>query len=123
MTTSHSIDIPRTGSPGVDSSGIVSQISGSPLVSSNHSSLGGATHDEDFPIPPRETTARKSKPRWLRETLKEAKEAVGRSKWSMRESRPPERLGGFMADVVETETANFEEATKQHIWRDAMVEE
>lgn len=48
---------------------------------------------------------------------------MGRPKWSVRESRPLERLGGFVADVVETEPTSFEEATRQQIWRDAMVEE
>lgn len=48
---------------------------------------------------------------------------MGRPKCLVRESRPPERLGGFMANVVETEPTSFEEAARQHIWRDAMVEE
>jgi len=55
--------------------------------------------------------------------LKEAQEVVGRPKWPVRESRPPERLGGFVVDVVETKPTHFEEATRQQIWRDAMMEE
>lgn len=54
--------------------------------------------------------------------MKKAQEAVGRPKWSMRESIPPESLGGFVGDVVETEPPSFEEAIRQQIWRDAMVE-
>jgi hypothetical protein len=123
VTGSQSTVSPGTGSPGAGSSGTVSQSSGSPLVISEPSSSGGEAPVEDFPIPPQETTAGKRKPRWLRETLKEAQEAVGRPKWSVRESRPPERLGGFVADVVETEPTSFEEAASQQIWRDAMVEE
>lgn len=41
----------------------------------------------------------------------------------MRESRSLERLGGYVADVVETESVGFEEAASRQIWRDAMVEE
>jgi len=79
----------------------------------NPSLLVGEAPVEDFPIPPQETTAGKRKPRWLRETLKEAQEVVGRPMWSVRESKPLERLGGFMANVVETKPTSFEEATSQ----------
>lgn len=83
----------------------------------------GEALDEDFPIPPHEITVGKRKPRWFWETLKEAQEVVGRPKWLVRESRLLERLGGFVADIVETKPSCFEEAIRQQIWRDAMMEE
>jgi len=42
-------------------------------------------------------------------------DGFGRPKLSMRERIPPERLGGFIEDVVETEPASFEEAARQQI--------
>lgn len=71
------------------------------------SSSGGEAPINDFPIPPQKTTRGKRKPKWLWETLKEAQEAVGRHKWSVRETRSIERLGGFIVDVVETEPTIF----------------
>lgn len=123
VTSSQSIALPGIGSPAVGSSGTISQSLGSTLVSLEPSSLGGEALDEDFPIPPQETTIGKRKPRWIRDALKEAQEAVGRPKWSVRERRSPKRLGSFVANVVETEPASFEEAARQQIWRDAMLEE
>jgi len=51
---------------------------------------------EDFPILVEEATIGKRKPKIALWTLKEAQEAVGKPKWSVRESRPPKRLGGAL---------------------------
>jgi hypothetical protein len=46
------------------------------------------------------TASRKRRPRWFQETLKEAKENVGEPKSQIRESRPPVRLGAYLALVT-----------------------
>lgn len=54
--------------------------------------------------------------------MKKEQETMGKPKWPMRESRPPERLGGYVSDIVETELASYEEVASHHIWRDTVVE-
>ena len=54
------------------SSSAGSQSLGSPLIIRGPSSSGGEAPIEDFPIPIKEATTGKRKPRWLHETLKEA---------------------------------------------------
>jgi hypothetical protein len=46
------------------------------------------------------TTSGKRRPRWFQEILKEAKENVGEPKRQFRESRPPVRLGSYLALVT-----------------------
>jgi hypothetical protein len=56
------------------------------------------------------TTSGKRKPRWFQETLKEAKENVGDPKSQIRESRPPVKLGAYLALVTsirDTEPQTF----------------
>jgi hypothetical protein len=58
--------------------------------------------------------------------LKEARENVGEPKSQIRESRPPVRLGAYLALVMSirnTEPQNFAQAVDHQVWRDAMVEE
>ena len=79
----------------------------------------------DCPATEAEADSRKKKPRWLLETLKEAKAAGAPSK-AVRESRQPERFSSYIAlvtDIIETEPSSYEEAANQQVWREAMVEE
>jgi hypothetical protein len=72
------------------------------------------------------TTSGKRRPRWFQETLKEAKENVGEPKSQIRESRPPVRLGAYLALVTiirDTEPQTFAQAVDHQVWREAMVEE
>ena len=44
----------------------------------------------------------------------------------MRESRPPERFGSYIAlvtSIVESEPSSIEEIARQTIWREPMAEE
>ena len=62
---------------------------------------------------------------WLQDTLHEATSVVG-PKRQVRESKPPERLCSYMAlltSIVDSEPSIYEEATNQHVWREAMMEE
>ena len=64
-------------------------------------------------------------PKWLWETLREA-ETVGASKDPVTKSQPPRRFGSYIAmviSIVESETSSYEEAARQHVWREAMAEE
>jgi hypothetical protein len=57
---------------------------------------------------------------------KEAKENVGEPKRQFRESRPPERLGSYLAmvtSITDTEPQTFAQAVDQQVWREAMLEE
>jgi transposase InsO family protein len=59
------------------------------------------------------TTSGKRRPRWFQETLKEARENVGEPKSQVRESKPPVRLGEYLALVTsirDTEPHTFAEA-------------
>ena len=51
---------------------------------------------------------------------------MGASKKPVRESKPPERFGNYIAmveDIVETEPSSYEEASTQSVWRESMMEE
>ena len=57
--------------------------------------------------------------------MKEA-ETVGALKKQVRESRPPERFGSYIAmvaDIIETKPSSYEEASTQSVWRESMAEE
>lgn len=99
-----------TGSQGTDFQSI-----GSPQATRGASSSGGHTPREDFPTPVQEATSGKRRPRWLCDALQEVVESLGKPKWLVRESKPPERLGGCVARVVETEIASYKETTNQQI--------
>ena len=67
-------------------------------------------------IVPQEATSGKRKPKWLQDTLKEAKQSIGEPKKMWRESKAPERFCSnlaMVANIVETEPTTFEEATVQ----------
>jgi hypothetical protein len=71
------------------------------------------------------TTSGKRRPRWFQETLKEAKENVGEPKRQFRESRPPVRLGSYLAlvtSISDTEPQTFAQAVDQQVWQEAMLE-
>ena len=66
----------------------------------------------DCPTTEAEADSRKKRPKWLLETLKEAKTAGAPSR-AVRESRQPERFGSYIAlvtDIIETEPSSYEEA-------------
>jgi hypothetical protein len=72
------------------------------------------------------TTSGKRRPRWFQETLKEARENVGKPKSHIRESRPPVRFGAYLAlvtSITDTDPQIFAQAVDQQVWREAMVEE
>jgi hypothetical protein len=51
---------------------------------------------------------------------------VGAPRTSVRESRAPQRFFSYMvlmSELLEAEPSNYEEASQQQVWRDAMVEE
>ena len=57
--------------------------------------------------------------------MKEAKENVGEPKRQLRESRPPVRLGSYLALVMsisDTEPQTFAQAVDQQVWQEAMLE-
>ena len=57
--------------------------------------------------------------------MKEA-ETLGVPKNPVRESRPLERFGSYVAmvaNIIETEPSSYEEASTQSVWRESMMEE
>jgi hypothetical protein len=59
---------------------------------------------------------------WLLQTLRDAGEAP---RSVVRESKPLRKFSNYMAlmsSIIDVEPSNFEEATNQQVWRDAMVE-
>jgi hypothetical protein len=66
------------------------------------------------------------KTRWVEQTLREAQEYVGAPRTSVKESREPQRFSSYMAlmrELLEAKPSIFQEASHQHVWGDAMVEE
>jgi hypothetical protein len=58
--------------------------------------------------------------------LREAQEYKCAPRTYVRESRAPQRFSSYMAlmsELLEVEPSIFEEASRQQVWRDAMVEE
>jgi hypothetical protein len=118
-----------TGSPcttsGSQSEGVQSEgaeASGSQSVETSPEAVTLGQRDLTSPL----TTSGKRRPRWFRETLKEAKENLGEPKSQIRESRSPVRFGAYMAlvtSITDTEPQAFAQAVDQQVWREAMVEE
>ena len=57
--------------------------------------------------------------------MKEA-ETIGAPKKQVRESRPSEIFGSYIAmvtDIIETEPSSYEEASTLSVWRESMMEE
>jgi len=76
-------------------------------------------------VPYGEASSGKRTPKWLQDTLKEAK-FVGPPKRVNRESVPPERFCSYVAKattIIDSETTSYEEAASQEVWREARVEE
>ena len=74
---------------------------------------------------PQEVTSGRQRPRWLQDTLKEAKDA-GEPERIMRKSKTPDRFCRYLAsvtDISHSKPSSFEEAVDQQVWREAMVEE
>ena len=102
-----------TGSLGTSSQGSGSTSSGS------HS----AQRDEQVEFPTQDVYSARRKPKWLRDTLKEAQESVGNEKETVRESRRPEIFFSYVAMVSSIKPSSYEEAAGRQVWRDAMVED
>ena len=67
--------------------------------------------------------SRKKKPKWLRETLKEARE-FGTPREEVRAIKVPDRLGLLLvASTCDYDPSTFEEASQHSVWRDAMMDE
>ena len=70
-----------------------------------------------------EQSSGKKKPKWLRDTLKEAQE-FGTPREPVRAIQIPNRLGmALVASLRDSEPSTFEEASQHHVWRDVMIEE
>jgi hypothetical protein len=98
------------------------QTSGSQSVETSPEAVTLGQRDLTSPL----TASGKRRPRWFQETLKEARENVGEPKSQIRESRPPVRLGAYLALVTsirDTEPQTFAQAVDHQVWREAMVEE
>ena len=101
----------------------ISPVVGSPALGTHVSgpSTSGSSSDDDKPV--WEQPSGKKKPKWLRETLKEAKD-FGMPKELVRTIVMPDRLGmTLVASLRDSEPSTFEEASQHHVWRDAMMEE
>jgi hypothetical protein len=74
---------------------------------------------------PLEAPQVKRKPAWCREILHEA-ERHGAPSGTFRERKRPHKYSGYVANMEQinnVEPTNFEDAAKQQVWRDAMMEE
>ena len=93
--------------------------------SSGASSVRDTGHTEEHEeVAPQEVTLGRS-PKWLQETLREAKDD-GESERIMQKSKVPERFCSYLAAVTrltDFEHSSFEEVVDQRVWREAMVEE
>ena len=70
-----------------------------------------------------EHSSGKKKPKWLRDTSKEAKE-FGTPKELVRATQMPDSLGmALVASLRDSEPSTFKEASQHHVWRDAMMDE
>ena len=84
-------------------------------------STSGSSLDDDRPF--WEKPSGKRKPKWLCETLKEAKD-FGFPKELVRTIVMQDRLSmALVASLCDSEPSTFEEASQRHVWRDAMMEE
>ena len=84
-------------------------------------STSGSSSNDDRPV--WEQPLGKKKPKWLRETLKEAKE-FGTPKDPVKTIVIPDRLGmALVASLRDSKPSTFEEASQHHVWRDVTMEE
>jgi hypothetical protein len=72
------------------------QSSGSQSVETSPEAITLGQRDLTSPL----TSSGKRRPKWFQQTLKEARENVGEPKSQIRESRPPVRLGAYLALVT-----------------------
>ena len=81
----------------------------------------GSSSDKDRPM--WEQPSGKKKPKWLQETLKEARD-FGTPREEVRAIKMPDRLGMLLvASTRDSEPSTFEEASQHSVWRDAMMDE
>ena len=112
-----------TGSPIAATRSQSSPVVGSPTLGTQVSwpSTFGSSLDDDKPV--WEQPSGKRKPKWLRETLKQAKD-FGAPKEPVRTIVMPIRLGiALVTSLCDSKPSTFEEASQHHVWRDAMMEE
>ena len=77
------------------------------------------------PIEVAQEAVSRRRPKWLTNTLREA-ERVDPPRTTFRESIPPERFCSYIAlvtGITDSKPSSFDEASRQQVWRDAMVEE
>jgi len=108
-----------TGFPGTGAgSGRTSTGTGSPSLVGQVSGACSLGDDDEVP-------SGKRKPKWLQDTLQDAKK-FGAPKKRARERTPAERFCTYVAmvtNIVESKPSSYEETTNHQIWREAMVEE
>ena len=76
-------------------------------------STSGSLSDENRPV--WEQSLGKKKPKWLQDTLKEAKE-FGTPREPVRAIQMPDRLGmALVASLRDSEPSTFEEASRHHV--------
>jgi hypothetical protein len=84
------------------------------------------TVEPERPVdPPKEATVTRKRQSWLRNTLREV-EGHAAPKGSFRESKRPQKFFIYvapMSKIIDSEPSTFKEATKQQVWKDAMMEE
>ena len=122
--------VTRIGTPGVGSTCAGSSRIGTGLQDTGVGHFGGPLvrepvqtegHEDSVP---QEVTSGRRRPKWLQDTLKEAKDA-GELKMIMR-SKAPDRFCSYLGavtDISHFEPSSFEEAVDQRVWTEAMVEE
>jgi hypothetical protein len=108
--------------------GTCSQSTGSQTTTRSYSSgtqsSGDGVEEEDSP--PHEATSEKRKPKWIQDTLKEARGSMGNPRNVVKESKPPERFCSYLSmvsNINDSEISTFEEEADQRVWKDSMVEE
>jgi hypothetical protein len=74
---------------------------------------------------PREITMGRKRLAWARQTLQEA-DGHATPRGTFRESKRLQRFSSYIASmshIIDSETSNYEEASSQPVWKDAMIEE
>jgi hypothetical protein len=80
---------------------------------------------EEFVDPRDPPSDEDTRPRWFRDTLRDA-EGHTTPRGTFRESRPPQIFSSYvalMSNIIDFEPSSFEEAIGQQVWKDAMMEE
>ena len=113
-----------TSSPYKATGSQISPIVGSPAPGTKVSRPSTSVNSSDDDRPIWEQPLGKKKPKWLWETLKEAKDFGMPKEPLVRAIVMPDRLGmALVASLRDSEPSTFEEASQHHVWRDAMMDE